>query len=161
MANTQKGSRLYVCTTPQPNNLTVEEFEELEYIEVKKVGRIGETGPNTNIVSYPTLDTEVSDKAKGLTNAGDPEVEVARVYNDPGQMALRQMGAPGNTFKYAFKIIRADAPDETFTDRVEYQRGIVTGPRKPNGSNEDFDLEIFTLGLVQLEVVVEPEQISS
>lgn len=32
----------------------------------------------------------------------------------------------------------------------------MSGPTRPNGQNEDFDLEVFTLGLVQEEIVVNP-----
>jgi hypothetical protein len=35
-----------------------------------------------------------------------------------------------------------------------YNRGIVTGPVRPNGANEDLDLERFTLGFIQEEIVV-------
>jgi hypothetical protein len=159
MANTHKDVKLYICVTPQPEELDQEGYEALTWVKVAKVGNLGETGTNTNIVSYPTLDTDVQDKAKGMSDAGSPVIEVARVYNDPGQVALR--AAALTNFDYAFKIVRNDAPSEGFSDRVEYQRGKVAGPQKPNGGNEDFDLERFTLGFIQREIVAEPAELGS
>lgn len=157
--NTNADKKFYVCTTPQPNDLTLEQFEALDYVRVAKVGRIGEMGTTVNIVSYSTLDNAVQEKGKGVANAGDPEVEVARVYNDPGQIALRAMAKTNQN--YAFKTVSADAPTESHTDTTIYSRGLVVGPRRPNGQREDFELEIYTLGLNQLEVVADPELISS
>ena len=158
MANTQKDVLLYISTTAQPDDLQDYQFEALVWTKISQVGMLGESGSSTNILSYDTLDTDVTQKAKGITNAGDPQIEVARVYNDAGQIALR--AAALTNFNYAFKQVRNDAPEENWTDTVIYNRGLVTGPTRPNGRNEDFDLEIFTLALQQREVVVNPELIS-
>ena len=154
MANTNAGRKFFVCATPQPNTLTVSEFEALTWVEVKGVGNLGETGSNTNILTYDTWDDDVSDKAKGLTNAGDPELEVARRASDPGQIVMNNAAA--TNFKYAFKIEGNDKPnnDPDSTNTVRYNRGLVTGPRQPNGRVEDFDLDIFGLGLVQKQITV-------
>ena len=39
---------------------------------------------------------------------------------------------------------------------VRYNRGLVTGPTIPLGRTEDFDLEVFTLGLQQRQLTVDP-----
>lgn len=70
-------------------------------MQLKKVGSIGERGINTNIVQYDTLDTLVALKGKGITNAGDPQVEVAEDLTDPGQVALRAACAPNVPDAYA------------------------------------------------------------
>lgn len=155
MANTNAFSKFYVCPTPQNTNLTEDDYNSLEWVLVSGLGNLGETGKSTNVLTYNTWETEVSDKAKGITDAGSPTVEVARDPNDKGQQVLRDAGAVGNNNKYAFKIQRADGPLGG-TGTIQYNRGIVTGPTRPNGQNEDFDLEIFTLGLVQEEIVVNP-----
>jgi len=125
-------------------------YEELFWTQIKAVGSHGEVGPSTNILSYDTWDTSVIQKAKGMTDAGSPEIELARLPADPGQIALRAASLLNN--KFAFKIVRNDAPAGG-TPTIIYNRGLVTGPRRPMGRNEDFDLEIFTLGLQQLEIV--------
>ena len=141
-AKTHAGSKLYICVTPQNEDLTQTEFAALTYLQVKKVGSIGERGINTNIVSYDTLDTLVSMKGKGITNAGDPAVEVAEDLADPGQIAMRSAGAPDVSDAYAFKIENTDGS-------IEYLRGLVAGPNKPGGRNEDFRLNPFPIALNQ------------
>jgi len=154
MANTNKGRKLYVCATPQPIDINQAAYEGLTWVEVKNVGSVGEAGTSENILTYPELATEVAQKQKGISNAGDPAVEVARNPTDAGQILLRSMGQ--TKFYYAFKVEDADKPQADFTNSIYYNRGLVTGPTRPNGRNEDFILEVFTLGLVQKEIVVNP-----
>ncbi|MBO7735342.1 MAG: hypothetical protein J6S67_22440 [Methanobrevibacter sp.] len=155
MANTNAASKWYVCATPQNNNLTQSDYESLIWTLISKVGNVGETGKSTNVLTYNTWDTEVADKAKGITDAGSPTIECAREPDDAGQEILRAAAAVGNNNKYAFKEVRADGPLGG-TGTIFYNRGIVAGPTRPNGGNEDFDLEVFTLGLVQEEIIVKP-----
>ena len=155
MANTNAFSKWYVCETPQNNNLTLSDYASLTWTLISKVGNVGETGKSTNVLTYNTWDTEVADKAKGITDAGSPTIEVAREPDDAGQEILRAAAAVGNNNKYAFKEERADGPIGG-TGTIFYNRGIVAGPTRPNGGNEDFDLEVFTLGLVQEEIIVKP-----
>ena len=155
MANTNAASKWYVCATPQNANLTEADYASLSWTLIGKVGNVGETGKSTNILTYNTWDTDVADKAKGITDAGSPTIEVARDAGDPGQEILRQAGAVGNNNKYAFKEVRADGILGG-VGTIFYNRGLVGGPTRPNGQNEDFDLEVYTLGLVQEEIIVNP-----
>lgn len=154
MAQTNKGRKFYFCSTPQPSALSQAQYEALTWIPVANVGAVGETGMNTNIVSYDELSTDVTQKQKGISNAGDPDIECARNPTDPGQVALR--AAAKTKFYYATKTEDEDAPDANFTNSIYYNRGLITGPKRPNGRNEDFILEVFTLGLIQQEIVVDP-----
>lgn len=154
-ANSNAASQMFVCATPQNVDLDRAGFEALTWVEIKALGSRGETGKNTNILTYDTWDTKVIQKAKGMTDAGSPEIEVARIPSDPGQVILRAAGVVGNNNNYAFKELRADGTTPT-NGTVRYNRGLVAGPRSPGGRNEDFDLEIFTLGLQQEEIVVNP-----
>ncbi len=153
--NTNAGRKLFVCATPQPSNLTESQFEALTWVLVGGVGSHGETGSSTNILSYDTWDDDVVRKAKGMTDAGSPEIEVARDSADLGQQILR--AAAETNFNYAFKIVGNDAPnnDPDSSPTIKYNRGLVSGPRNPNGRNEDFDLEIYSLGLQQRQITVE------
>lgn len=162
MAQTNKGRKFFIAVTspggtvpaPQPSDLTKSQYEALNWLEVKNVGSVGQTGMDTNIVNYDELSTEVTQKQKGISNAGDPDVECARNPTDDGQKAMR---AAGDTkFDYAFKTEDDDAPDSSHTNSIYYNRGLVTGPKRPGGRNEDFILEVFTLGLKQKEIVVDP-----
>lgn len=152
-ANTNSQSKLYICSTPQPTDLDATGFAALTWVEIKGVGEVGETGADTNILTYDTWDTKVAQKAKGITDAGSPEIELARNSADAGQDAIR--AAALTNLNYAFKIEKNDKLTVGGTNTIVYNRGLVTGPKRPNGRNEDFDLEVFTLGLQQLEVVVD------
>ena len=158
-ANSNAASTLWIAvetadggTTPaaQDSDLTQTQYEGLFWTQVKSVGSHGEVGSSTNILTYDTWDTDVIQKAKGMTDAGSPEIELARLVSDAGQVALRAAAATNNN--YAFKIVRNDAPSGG-TPTIIYNRGLVSGPRRPMGRNEDFDLEIFTLALQQKEII--------
>jgi len=146
-AQTNSGSKFFICVSPQNKNLTEAEFKALAFVQVSRVGNVGERGITTNSVTYDTWDTEVALKGKGISNAGDPEVEVARDLADPGQIAMRAAGQPNVQDAYAFKIERPGG-------EVEYLRGLVMGPRTPGGRNEDFVLHVYSLGLNQVPIEV-------
>ena len=64
---TNSGAKFYIgvdSTTnlakPQPTDLDASGFAALKWLEVKAVGSVGETGTQTNIVSYDTLGTDVT-----------------------------------------------------------------------------------------------------
>jgi hypothetical protein len=154
--NTNSGKKLYVCSTAQGTDLDATGFAALTWVQVKGVGSHGEAGSSTNILSYDTWDTSVVQKAKGMTDAGSPEIELARIPTDAGQVILR--AAALTNLNYAFKIEGNDKPTTEVgaTPTIIYNRGLVTGPKRPLGRNEDFDLEVFTLAFQQHEVIVDP-----
>lgn len=158
-ANSNAASSLYIGVAtadggavPEAEDaiLNLAGYEALFWTEIGSVGSHGEVGSTVNILTYDTWNTTVIQKAKGIEDAGSPEIEVARVYNDNGQIALRAAALLNNNF--AFKMVRNDAPSGG-TPTIIYNRGLVVGPRRPMGRNEDFDLEIFTLALQQREIV--------
>lgn len=154
-ANTNAGGKLYICATPQnafiPNSAT---YAALAWTEIGSLGEVGEMGTTTNILTYDTWSDDVVDKGKGMSNAGDPTVEVSRLPTDAGQIILNAAALVNQ--KYAFKIVKNDPATVGGVGTIIYTRGLVTGPARPMGRNEDFDLEVFTLGLVQREIVVAP-----
>lgn len=152
MTQTNSGSKLYISSLPANTDLDLAGFKSRLWVQVKGVGNHGETGTSTNIVTYDTWDTEFVQKAKGTSNAGDPELEVARIAADAGQLILRTAGDHFNKNNYAFKIEKNDAPSGG-TATFVYNRGLVAGPRTPNGRNEDFDLEIYTLAMQQQQII--------
>jgi len=158
MAISNKDRKFYISSTPQQADLTASEFAALTWTEIGQVGAWPQTGPATNIISYDTMDTAVTAKQKGVTDAGGGDIELARLGTDAGQIALRAAALMNSNF--AFKVTDNDAPPFVApaigsTPTTYYNRGMVTGPVHPNGRNEDFVLEVFTLAMNQLEVVVE------
>lgn len=151
-AYTQSQNKFYISTTPQNQDLDDHAgngFPSLTYTEVKAVGSLGEIGLNTNMVNYDTWGSLVISKGKGLTDAGNADLEMLRVPADPGQVAMRAAGAPTNINNYAFKV---DLQDGT----TRYFRALVGGPRHPTGRNEDFDLDVYTLALNQSPLDIAP-----
>jgi hypothetical protein len=158
MANkaTKKGSKIWVCATAQNNDLTQAGYEALVWVQVGKVGNPGDFGATSSLPTYDTLDEAVTQKQKGIANAGDPQIEVASLYDDAGQIILRNFGDPLNQNNMAIKFERNDKPAGATTNTIIYSRGVVSGPMYPGGGSDDFELERFTIGLNQLPIRVNP-----
>jgi hypothetical protein len=158
-ALTQAGAKFYIAVDVggdaevHDSDLLLAAYEGLTWLEVKGVGNLGETGTTTNMVSYDEHATDVSQKGKGISNAGDPDVECRRIGDDPGQIQMR--AATETKLSYAFKREMDNSPNATGTGTTRFNRGLVAGPRIPNGGNEDFDLEVYTLGLNQKQITKE------
>ncbi|RWX78261.1 hypothetical protein EPK99_06410 [Neorhizobium lilium] len=153
--STKKGSKVFVCATAQDTDLIQSAYVALTWVQVGKVGNIGDFGSDSTMNSYNTLDEPVNQKQKGTANAGDPTIEVASVAADAGQVILRTFGDPLNQSNMAIKIERNDG-GAGFTNTTFYSRGVVSGPLYPGGGSDDFDLERFTIGLNQLPIRVNP-----
>lgn len=153
---TNAGRKVYISNAAVPNDLDAAGFAALTWVLIGGVGNHGETGSSTNILTYDTWDNDVVQKGKGMTNAGDPEIEVAYDPDDAGQVLLRSAAA--GRLNWGFKIEGTDKPNDDVDSKptIRYNRGLVAGPRQPNGRNEDFDLEIFTLGLQMKQITVPP-----
>lgn len=154
MANTNSLSKFYVCATQQPTVLDATGFGALTWVEVSGVGDMGSAGSKTNVLSYDTWGDTVTQKSKGMTDAGSPTLEVARIPTDAGQIIMRSIA--NTNFNYAYKIARNDPATVGGTPTIIYNRGLAAGPERPFGKTEDFDLETFTLAFNQKEVVVDP-----
>jgi len=154
-ANTNAGGKLYICATPQNNPIAnAGAYAALTWVEIVGVGSVGEMGTSTNILTYDTWADDVMDKGKGMSDAGSPTIELSRTPTDAGQILLNAAALVNQ--KYAFKIVLGDPIIIGGVGTTIYTRGLVTGPTRPMGRNEDFVLETFTLGLVQREIVVAP-----
>lgn len=150
---TNAACRLFICATPQDADLDQAEYEALTWVEIKGVGSHGEIGANPALLTYNTWGASVQQHAKGQEDAGTPDVELARIVNDAGQVVLRQAARTANN--YAFKMLRNDNVDADTEPTTIYNRGVVSGPRRPMGRSDDFELEIFKLGLNQREIIVD------
>lgn len=152
---TKQGSKIYVCSTAQNNDLSQSAYALLTWVQVGSVGRIGDFGPDAKINSYMTLDEVVVQKQKGTADAGSPELEVASLPTDAGQIILRTFGDPLYVDNMAIKIERNDG-DPGKTNTIFYSRGIVSGPVLKGGSGDDFEVEVFSINLNQLPIRVNP-----
>jgi hypothetical protein len=149
MAKTLKGRLVYIAATgavpeAQNSDLNLAGFVALDWVAVANVGSIGESGASTNLPTYDELGTDVIQKGKGITDAGSTPIEVSLNLSDDGQNALRAAALEADDFAISW------VDDDGVT---HYQRGKVTGPTSPNGRNEDFRRQVFTLGWNQREVI--------
>ena len=145
---THSNTKFFIGNKPQNADLDLAAFKAIpdsDWTPVAKVGSIPERGINTNLLSYDTVNTLVSKKAKGITDAGDGTLEVARTKSDLGQQKLNAAGKPDNFNSYPIKYIKQDGV-------VEYGRCVIAGPNYPGGRNEDFDLANYALGFQQTAV---------
>jgi len=155
MGNSLAGSKVYICSTAQAAPLAdAAAYAALTFVEIKNVGNMGEIGTKANVLQYPTWGDKRVQKAKGLEDAGDPTLEVMRNTADAGQDAART--AALTALNYAVKIERNDKLTVGGTNTIIYNRGLVMGPTRPQGGNEDFDVEVFTFAFQDAEIVVDP-----
>lgn len=148
-----QGGKVFICTTAQAAPLAnAAAYAALVWVEIKGVGNMGQIGTSTNILNYPTWGDTVVQKAKGLSNAGDPTLELLRIPNDAGQLAIA--AAALTNLNYAIKVERNDKLTGGGTKTIIYNRGLVAGPARPQGANEDFDVDVYTLAFQDLETVV-------
>ena len=144
---TNFGGTFSISTTVQNDDLTISEFEALSYTEVPNLVTCDPTGVTQNIVTDSTWDRPVVCKGKGEADAGSPNIE----FQDNPSAGLDLFiaaAAYDNTDNYAFKFQWADGSEE-------YNRGLVSGPTRSKGGNEDFKHVIFSLGLQQPPELVE------
>jgi len=144
---TNFGGKFYISDSAVNLDQTLSEFTGLTWVEIPNLVTSDPTGVTQNVVSDSTWDRPVVCKGKGEANAGDPNVEFQDVAS-PGMDLLLAAAAYDNTDNYAFKFVWADTSEE-------YNRGLVTGPQRTKGGNEDFKHVIFTLGLQQPPEIVE------
>jgi hypothetical protein len=67
---------------------------------------------------------------------------------------MRTAGDPLFKEACAFRVVYDDTDTAGGTKTISYLRGLVSGPVTPNGRNEDFVIDQYTLGLVQTPVTV-------
>ena len=136
-----------ISTSAENADLDQSGFDALGYVAVPNLGNHGDTGVDQNVVSYSTWDKQMVQKGKGEADAGNPDVEFLDV-SSAGMDALIAAAVVTVTDSYAFKVEWADGS-------IEYNRGVVTGPRRLKGANEDFKRLAFSLGLSQAPVAVD------
>lgn len=160
LKTTLAGAKVSISTTPVTLPLNEAGFELLTFTEIGSVGNLGDYGASPNIISYNTLDTEVTSKAKGVEDAGEMTIEVARIFDDAGQIAIR--AAALTKFSYAIMIEYADAPTDEWSNTIMYAAGPVSGPQMLGGSTDDFIREQYTVAFTdQRPIYVNPEELET
>lgn len=143
---TNFGGVFALSTTSANEDLNASEFAALQYTEVPNIGSHGDSGVSQNVVNYSTWDRNVIAKGKGEADAGSPSVEFLDV-DSAGMTLLIAAADVDNTNSYAYRIVWPD-------NSIEYNRGIITGPLRMKGGNEDFKRLQFNLGFNQVPVTI-------
>ena len=142
---TNFGGIFSISDAAENSDLDLAAFALVTYIVVPNIGSHGDSGVSQNVVSYSTWDRNVASKGKGEADAGSPAVE----FLDVSSLGMDQLLIAADvdmSDSYAFKV---EWPDGT----IEYNRGVVTGPMRMKGGNEDFKRLSFTLGFSQQPVL--------
>lgn len=151
---TATGAKIFVGPSVLPSVDTEAEYSALTWTEVGLVESLGEFGDQSNTVNFASLNDGRNRKAKGIRDAGDLALTVARDPSDPGQDALIAAEATSN--KFAFKVVYPDRLTPTGTDGVDYFRALVMSKRSNVGSADNVIRRAFTLGIDSSIVSVDP-----
>lgn len=147
-----KGRRVWVSPTAQNSNLDQAGFEAItDWVEVMHVVTVGETGTSESDVTQNEWGTDVVQHQKGIANAGAPTIEVGENLSDPGQIAMNAAAATPDNYALRFQDVLLAGQT---TPRMEYNRGLISGPVNTNGGVEDFNNATYTCLLNQRRIVV-------
>ncbi len=151
---TATGAKIFIGPAVLPSVDTEAEYSALAWTEVGLVESLGEFGDQSNTVNFASLNDGRNRKAKGIRDAGDLALTVARDPTDPGQDALIAAEATSN--KFAFKVVYPDRLTPTGTDGIDYFRALVMSKRSNVGSADNVIRRAFTLGIDSAIVSVDP-----
>lgn len=123
------GSKLFIGSklASGKDNLTAAAFASQTWTEIDGWASMGTLGDTQEIITQALINRGRIAKVKGTRDAGDFEIQVVPIYNDPGQTLLR--AAVEDCYEYAYKIeMGADClPEATVTISVATP-GVVTWP---------------------------------
>lgn len=154
--NINLGSKLFICATAQPTNLTKIEFEALTWIEISDVVTMPSIGEEVSMPTQTYVNRNRAVFQKGVYTGVSTEVVIGYDYADAGQDAIEAASLASG--KYAFKMVGVDSPNSgTTTNTTAYFRALV-GPRSfAGGGAEDFVNNTYSLQITdQAPIWVEP-----
>lgn len=115
------------------------------WVEIAEVESIGEFGDAASAINFTSLSKARVRKRKGARDAGDVSIVCANIPDDPGQLAA--IAAESTRFRYAFKIVANDAPDEAGSESEFYFGALVMSKRVNVGASNAVNKRTFNLGI--------------
>lgn len=115
------------------------------WVEIGEVESVGEFGDSSSPITFTSLSAARVRKRKGARDAGDVSIVCANIPGDPGQEAA--IAAEGTKFRYAFKVVAADAQSDDFTDSEFYFGALVMSKRANVGQSNAVNKRTFNLGI--------------
>lgn len=150
---TNMGRKFYVSPTPQPNEMEQTDYEALDdWVEIRLVTEVSESGVATNVLSMPVMDTKMLSKGKGITDAGDQTLTCKYDGDDAGQILMTELAQ--TPFYYAYKSVWNDAKTTAGEGTTKYDRGLALGPIQSGGGPEDFHTQTFTCAFEDWPVII-------
>lgn len=113
------------------------------WVEVAEVESIPEFGDSAATITFASLSSGRQRKRKGVRDAGDITITAGKVVSDPGQAALS--AAEKTNFRYAFKVVEADAQSEDWSDTAYYFGALVNSARVNVGANNAVNKRSWSL----------------
>lgn len=129
-------------------------FEALTWVEIKEVEDGGEIGDESADVTFQSLSDGRVRHLKGARDAGTLALVVGDDPLDAGQQALRD--AEKTKFQFNIKVEYEDAPDATYSNSVDYFRGLVMLARKQVGAGDNVLRRTFNIGVNTEILTVDP-----
>lgn len=129
-------------------------FEALTWVEIKEVEDGGEIGDESADVTFQSLSDGRVRHLKGARDAGTLALVVGDDPLDAGQQALRD--AEKTKFQYNIKVEYEDAPDATYSNSVDYFRGLMMSARKQVGAGDNVLRRTFNIGINTEILTVDP-----
>lgn len=131
-----------VVTSDDPSSTA---YTSAVYVEIGEVESIGEFGDSAATITFTSLSKSRVRKRKGARDAGDLSVVCANDPLDPGQIAA--IAAEKTKFRYAIKIVAADAADDNDTNSTFYFGAPVTGAKANVGASNAVNKRTFTFAI--------------
>src|ERR1041384_6229323 len=159
---TATGAKYYIGgTTAIPyasgDAAAITAFKALTWVEIGEVEDGGELADASNDVTFQSLSDSRVRHLKGARDAGTLALVVGDDPLDAGQIALRT--AEQTKFQNNFKVVYEDAPNEDYSNSVDYFRGLVMSFRKNVGEGDNVMRRTANIGINTVILTEDPEEI--
>ena len=142
---TATGARLYIAPSVVDPPINAAAYAALTWTEVTLVESIGAYGDESAVITAAALADGRMRKAKGARDAGNSEIVLFPVDDDPGQIALKT--AEGSYGQYPIKVQLANKLTEAGVNGIDYFTALVASERKEVGANDNIVRERFNLAI--------------
>jgi hypothetical protein len=124
------GAQVYIgpATPPQSADFVAGDFAGMSFTEIGWLESIGEFGDESAEITFDAIGEGRTQKLKGIRNAGNMDLVMGVVEDDPGQVAL--LAAEALPDDFAFKVVFNNAPAGGGTPSERYFIGKVMTARE-------------------------------
>ena len=104
------GTHVYIgqAKPPQSTPFVAADFDGQSWVEIGWLESIGEFGDESAEITFDAIGEGRTQKLKGIRNAGNMDLVMGIVEDDPGQLAL--LAAEATPDDYAIRVVFNNAP---------------------------------------------------